>query len=308
MFLIAILVIVCSIPGCVYQSPPPGTNETPSLQNATAIPTASIASTVTRRPPDTFTGDVSGASLAFGNYVTLTRICPQHTAGFQIWAAGNGTVEVFDYHVNYYHGKYTLIVPDYRIVDVAIGNNYTFLVQDPGENDRFELGYDAGNGMVVGWNEEKGAMQPLFNLQDEFAENGTVAMLHIARIIDTDPFNDDRYRVLNFSVQAPYVGFDPIGDQVVGDMVSIRGKTNIQPGGELLVSAIEGPGDYDIAFGKGDWSMKSGIVTVEEGPGDLNSWELVFKSTGMHPNWYYAEIRGITVSVDKRTTFTLSPP
>ncbi len=302
------LVIVCSIPGCVHQKPPPGANETPSLHNATTIPIASIASTVTRRPPDTFTGAVSGTALVFGDYVTLTRICPQHTAGFQVWAAGNGTVEVFDYHVNYYHGKYTLIVPDYRIVDVTIGKNYTFLVQDPGENDRFELGYDAGTGMVVGWDEEKDGMQPLFSLRDEFAENGTDAMLHVARVLDSDPFNDDRYRVLNFSIQAPYVEFDPIEDYVVGDIVSIRGKTNFQPGGELMVSAIEGPGDDDIPFGKGDWSMKWGVVTVEEGPGDLNTWEFVFNSTGMHPNWYYADGKGITASVDVRTTFALGAP
>jgi hypothetical protein len=308
MFLIGMLVIVCSIPGCIYQSQPPGANETPSLHNATAIPTASIASSVTRRPPDTFTGAASGTALAYGDSVTLTRSSPQHNAGFQVWAAGNGTVEVFDYHVNYYHGKYTLIIPDYRIVDVTIGKNYTFLVQDPGENDRFELGYDAGTGMVVGWNEEKGEIQPLFSLREEFAENGTIAMLHVARVLDTEPSYDDRYRVLNFTVEAPYIGIDPIEGYVVGDTVSIHGTTNFQPGGELMVSAIEGPGDDDIPFGKGDWSIKYGIVTVQEGPGDLNSWEFVFNSTGMHPNWYYADGKGITASVDVRTTFTLGSP
>jgi hypothetical protein len=303
-----ILIIGYSLSGCVTYSISPETNESAPEQNTTATyelskPTTSLQVT----PPESeiFTVTLSSTTLAYWDQLTAEVSNDYNRAGIRVWFVGDKIVRVWDYPVNYYHGIFSTTIFGYGSEKLPVGE-YLLMVQSPGENSRFELGYNAETGMVVHPGENGVKEVPVFNLSEEAANNGPQALLHVSQILDSALFIvDDQYQLFNFTIEAPFLDIDRIETRPVGDLISIKGTTNLKPGNEMFVEIVEGPG---IGKQTGDWSHRSGLIKIQKESDQLNSWEFVFDSSGMHPNWYYVFVEPTAIYIKGQSTFTLSPP
>ncbi|MDD1718438.1 MAG: hypothetical protein LUQ25_00130 [Methanoregulaceae archaeon] len=248
---------------------------------------------------------LSGTTLAEWDDLTATGHLDYHRVGIRTWVVGHETLSVRDFPVPS-DGNFIIDVSSHRSLAMPPGG-YTIIVQSPGANRHFELGYDSKTGMAIRpeWDGISG--QPLFNLSQEARDNWSLASLHVAGILDTAPFViDDRYWMFNVTVEIPFISIDPVGDFHVGDLVTIKGETNIGTGKEMFVRVVEGPGIREVPVDVGDWSFKGGTVRIGRAEGSTNPWEFSFDSEGMHPNWYQVTVEGITVDTNKRTTFNLT--
>lgn len=93
------------------------------------------------------------------------------------------------------------------------------------------------------------------------------------------------------------ITIDTFPDPSLNTMVTLTGTTRL-PGGEELYVAIspnKGSG-YDFLVNPKDMSQSAmfsgviGTVLVEEGPGELNLWSIVFDTYRLHPGDYVVEV------------------
>jgi S-layer glycoprotein len=120
------------------------------------------------------------------------------------------------------------------------------------------------------------------------------------------PYIDDTSTTLTFLVTYPMVTVDFPGQVVMGRPVLITGTTSLAPGDHLIVSV------YSSAFtptpkNQGQFYGTSGSVTVQPGPGGVNTWSFPVDTSTFAAGQYIVLVSGIEVEVSDTTTFTLVP-
>jgi hypothetical protein len=120
------------------------------------------------------------------------------------------------------------------------------------------------------------------------------------------PFIDDTYMALSFLLVNPLVTITPPSNHTVGDTINLSGTTNLAPGNQLLVEVISQAFGPTPKEGGGAFSGVSGTATVQDGPGDLNTWSFSFATDSFVPDTYIVTVSGVTVSnVVATTSFPL---
>jgi len=94
--------------------------------------------------------------------------------------------------------------------------------------------------------------------------------------------------VSGYSVFKPFISVDPISDKNIGDDFNITGTTNLPAGTEILVEVYPAsfePTATDPQTGaqSGTFTGASGIVTVAQGTGNLNTWSMDLNTITFSP-------------------------
>jgi len=121
------------------------------------------------------------------------------------------------------------------------------------------------------------------------------------------PDIDDTWTSTSLVVTAPRISIDTLRQVSVGTPVTLTGTTNLAPGDTLLVSVTSAAFTPTTKTQEGGFSGTSGSVTVEPGPGGVNSWSFPFDTTTYVPGEYIVIVSGVEVQVADSTTFTLVP-
>ncbi len=93
------------------------------------------------------------------------------------------------------------------------------------------------------------------------------------------------------------ITIDTFPDPSLNTMVTLTGTTNLPAGEEMYVAIVPNKGSgYDFMVDPKDLSQSAtfsgavGTVSVEEGPGGLNLWSMVFDTYRLHPGNYIVEV------------------
>ena len=119
------------------------------------------------------------------------------------------------------------------------------------------------------------------------------------------PYIDDTYTSLSFLVENPMVSVDSIGQTLAGRPVVITGTTNLAPGDHLIVNVYSSAFTPTPKTQSGEFYGTSGSVTVQPGPGDLNSWSFLVHTSTFAPGLYLVTVSGVDVPAGDSTSFTL---
>lgn len=103
----------------------------------------------------------------------------------------------------------------------------------------------------------------------------------------------------------PQMMVNPIGTKTVGQSFILSGTTNLATGDQLQVEITSSSFGPTPKGEGGGFSGASGLVTVQEGTGGVNTWQFPVDTTGFVPDDYIVQITGITVSVTSSTHFTV---
>jgi hypothetical protein len=250
----------------------------------------------------TFTsGQASGPVIAKGDPVYITGIATgQPQVGLQVWVIGHNFLQVSTIPVNP-DDSYTFELNPDVTQNLAPGLYYV-LIQDPMENDQFDIIYDPATGNVI--NRQLGNGMVIFHMSGSGSLQSPNAAAALIQAISSQ-YIDDTFVTSAFTIDVPQAFINTVGDHAVGDRFTVAGSTNLAVGDTILIQI------YSQSFGpepKGQsegFSGTSGTVQVVQGTGGLNRWSFGVDSSGWTPGAYLLEVTSATMDVTGSTTFNI---
>jgi hypothetical protein len=187
---------------------------------------------------------------------------------------------------------------------LAVGQYY-MVIQHPGYTNNLDVYPDPSHQLVLSIYPVPGSA--LFRIGGAGALMSSQAANALIRALSS-PFIDDTYMVMSFSLVNPQITINSSATHTLGERINLSGTTNLAPGNRLLVEVTSqtfGPTPKDQS---GAFSGITDTVTVQDGPGDQNTWSFSFDTTSFIPDTYVVRVSGITVSnAVASTSFTLNP-
>lgn len=112
--------------------------------------------------------------------------------------------------------------------DMASGQ-YSVIVQSPGTNGEFDI-FTKSDGKVYSATDPE---VTLFSLMNSGSLQGSDAAEVLSYSINA-PEIDDTYIRLTFMIEEPWITINTVGDHYVGEVIEIRGTTNLAVGNDLI--------------------------------------------------------------------------
>ena len=185
---------------------------------------------------------------------------------------------------------------DITIPDDADTGRYMCIVTSPGRDGKYGSS-DCGEGDI------KGALMYKYGYtsMDDFLRwvegkdpDGVLSLVRGATVDESG--SDDLMCVLNFTVESPYVRFNPVESVVVGEPLNVTGVTNREPGTKIIISTIAGPMDLPSAVADVDWLSKDEAI-----------FEATIDTTGAIPGTYILEADDGDGNTDTVTVTVVTP-
>jgi hypothetical protein len=278
----------------VYVVSGPGSRNDLSLWRYSTIPISLSRPFVTAGIPQ--------ATVARGDPVEVYGTATgDPSPGVAVWTFGVNRF-LYDTEEINADSSFSYTLSEGETAGLATGQYY-MVIQHPGYTNTLDVYPDANRQLVLSAYPVPGSV--LFRVGGAGALMSSQAADALIQSL-ASPFIDDTYMALSFLLVNPQITIIPPVNSTVGDTINLSGTTNLAPGNQLLVEVTSQAFGPTPKEGGGAFSGVSGTATVQDGPGDQNTWYFSFDTSSFVPDTYIVTVSGVTVSnVVVTTSFPL---